>query len=159
MKVVKFARNNGYVETITGRRRYLDHINSGEPQLKSMTNIYFFLFYWLLTYHLQPITDQAERQAINSTIQGSAADIAKSAILRMEKNIERYREKLGLAENSVHLVLHLHDELIFEVPTEKAKKIAKVLSLTMENSVKLTVPLRVKLKVGRSWGELQEVKV
>ncbi|XP_030556308.1 DNA polymerase theta [Drosophila novamexicana] len=137
LKVVKFARNNGYVETITGRRRYLDHINSGEPQLKN----------------------QAERQAINSTIQGSAADIAKSAILRMERNIGRYREKLGLAENAVNLVLHLHDELIFEVPADKAKKVAKVLSLTMENCVKLNVPLRVKLKIGRSWGELQEVKV
>lgn len=112
----------------------------------------------ILLFLLYTIVGQAERQAINSTIQGSAADIAKGAILRMEKNIVRYREKLGLAEHSVHLVLHLHDELIFEVPIEKAKKIAKVLSLTMENSVKLTVPLRVKLKIGRSWGELQEVK-
>ncbi|KAH8232595.1 hypothetical protein KR032_010136 [Drosophila birchii] len=136
-KVVKFARNNGYVETITGRRRYLDHINSGEAQLKN----------------------QAERQAINSTIQGSAADIAKSAIIKMEKNISRYREKLGVAENSVNLVLHQHDELIFEVPADKAKKIAKVLSLTMENCVKLSVPLKVKLKMGRSWGEIQEIRV
>ncbi|KAH8375953.1 hypothetical protein KR200_010753 [Drosophila serrata] len=136
-KVVKFARNNGYVETITGRRRYLDHINSGETQLKN----------------------QAERQAINSTIQGSAADIAKSAIIKMEKNISRYREKLGVAENSVNLVLHQHDELIFEVPADKAKKIAKVLSLTMENCVKLSVPLKVKLKMGRSWGEIQEIRV
>nr|XP_044250030.1 DNA polymerase theta [Drosophila takahashii] len=136
-KVVKFARNQGYVETITGRRRYLDHINSPEEQMKN----------------------QAERQAINSTIQGSAADIAKSAILKMEKNIARYRDKLGLGERSVNLVMHLHDELIFEVPSEKAKKIAKVLSLTMENCVKLSVPLKVKLKMGRSWGELQEIRV
>ncbi|XP_068152426.1 DNA polymerase theta [Drosophila tropicalis] len=136
-KVVKFARNNGYVETITGRRRYLEHINSGELQMKN----------------------QAERQAINSTIQGSAADIAKSAILRMEKHLLRYRERLGIAEKSVNLVLHLHDELIFEVPEDKAKKIAKVLSLTMESCVKLSVPLKVKLKIGRSWGALKEVGV
>jgi len=77
----------------------------------------------------------------------------------MEKNIRRYREKLGLAENSVNLVLHLHDELIFEVPVDKAKKVAKILSLTMENCVKLNVPLKVKLKIGRSWGELKEIKV
>jgi len=102
---------------------------------------------------------QAERQAINSAIQGSAADIAKSAILKMEKNIARYRDKMGLGENSVNLVMHLHDELIFEVPTEKARKIAKVLSLTMENCVKLNVPLKVKLKLGRSWGEMQEIRV
>ncbi|KAH8312810.1 hypothetical protein KR044_013001, partial [Drosophila immigrans] len=136
-RVVKFARNNGYVETITGRRRYLDHINSGEPQLKK----------------------QAERQAVNSSIQGSAADIAKQAILSMEKSIERYGQKLGLTDNAVNFVLHLHDELIFEVPVEKAKKVAKILSLTMENCVKINVPLKVKLKIGRSWGELQEVKV
>ncbi|KAH8402756.1 hypothetical protein KR215_009879, partial [Drosophila sulfurigaster] len=136
-RVVKFARNNGYVETITGRRRYLDHINSGEPQLKK----------------------QAERQAVNSSIQGSAADIAKQAILNMEKSIERYGQKLGLAENAVNFVLHIHDELIFEVPMEKAKKVAKILSLTIENCVKINVPLKVKLRIGRSWGELQEVKV
>lgn len=157
MKVVKFARNNGYVETITGRRRYLDHINSGELQLKSLYIKHTFQNFFRSNNIF--LTAQAERQAINSTIQGSAADIAKSAILRMEKNLGRYREKLGLAKNAVNLVLHLHDELIFEVPTDKAKKVAKVLSLTMENCVKLNVPLRVKLKIGRSWGELLEVKV
>ncbi|XP_061390041.1 DNA polymerase theta [Musca vetustissima] len=136
-KVVKFARNNGYIETITGRRRYLEHINSGEASMKN----------------------QAERQAVNSTIQGSAADIAKSAILRMEKNITKYRTKLGIEPDSVRLVLHLHDELIFEVPEDKAKKIAKVLSITMENCVKLNVPLKVKLKIGKSWGDLKEVKL
>ncbi|EDW97149.1 DNA polymerase theta [Drosophila yakuba] len=136
-RVVKFARNQGFVETITGRRRYLDNINSDEEQLKN----------------------QAERQAINSTIQGSAADIAKSAILKMEKNIERYRDKLVLGDQSVDLIMHLHDELIFEVPAAKAKKIAKVLSLTMENCVKLSVPLKVKLRIGRSWGELQEFRM
>uniref|UniRef100_A0A0K8V363 DNA polymerase theta n=2 Tax=Bactrocera latifrons TaxID=174628 RepID=A0A0K8V363_BACLA len=137
-KVVKFARNNGYIETITGRRRYLEHINSGEPQQKK----------------------HAERQAINSTIQGSAADIAKNAILRMEKNIEKYRDKLGITSaNAVRFVLHIHDELVFELPTEKAKKVAKILSLTMENCVKLSVPLKVKLKMGRSWGELQDIKL
>ncbi|XP_011187693.2 DNA polymerase theta isoform X1 [Zeugodacus cucurbitae] len=137
-KVVKFARNNGYIETITGRRRYLEHINSCESQQKK----------------------HAERQAINSTIQGSAADIAKSAILRMEKNIEKYRDKLGITSSkAVRFVLHIHDELVFELPTEKAKKVAKILSLTMENCVKLSVPLKVKLKMGRSWGELQDIKL
>lgn len=136
-RVVNFARSKGFVETITGRRRYLENINSDVEHLKN----------------------QAERQAVNSTIQGSAADIAKNAILKMEKNIERYREKLALGDNSVDLVMHLHDELIFEVPTGKAKKIAKVLSLTMENCVKLSVPLKVKLRIGRSWGEFKEVSV
>lgn len=104
-------------------------------------------------------SDQAERQAVNSTIQGSAADVAKSAILRMEKNILKYREKLGIPEKCVSLVLHLHDELVFEVPEDKSKKIAKVLSITMENCVKLSVPLKVKLKIGKSWGDMKEVKL
>lgn len=106
------------------------------------------------------ISEHAERQAINSTIQGSAADIAKSAILRMEKNIEKYRNKLGITSaNAVRFVLHIHDELVFELPIEKAKKVAKILSLTMENCVKLSLPLKVKLKMGRSWGELQDIKL
>lgn len=77
----------------------------------------------------------------------------------MEKNIIKYRDKLGISPQAVRLVLHLHDELIFEVPEDKAKKIAKVLSVTMENCVKLNVPLKVKLKIGKSWGELQEIKL
>lgn len=117
----------------------------------------YFAFLVLIS-HFQ-LSDQAERQAVNSTIQGSAADIAKSAILRMERNIVKYRHKLGLEPDSVRLVLHLHDELMFEVPEEKAKKIAKVLSLTMENCVKLSVPLKVKLKIGKSWAGLKEVKL
>lgn len=59
----------------------------------------------------------------------------------------------------MQLVLHIHDELIFEVPEEKAKKIAKLLSVTMENCVKLAVPLRVKLRIGKTWGTLKEVKL
>ncbi|XP_017142193.2 DNA polymerase theta isoform X1 [Drosophila miranda] len=121
-KVLKFARKCGYVETITGRRRYLDHINSGE----------------------QNLIKQAERQAVNTTIQGSAADIAKRAILDMDKNIGRYWKKLGVEENSIQLVLHIHDELVYEVPEAKAKRIAKFLGLTLESigKGKLTVPLK-----------------
>uniref|UniRef100_A0A1A9W5U6 DNA polymerase theta n=1 Tax=Glossina brevipalpis TaxID=37001 RepID=A0A1A9W5U6_9MUSC len=136
-KIIKFARNNGYIETITGRRRYLENINNAEISIKN----------------------QAERQAVNSTIQGSAADIAKNAILRMEKNIIKYQQKLGLDKGAVRLVLHLHDELMFEVPEDKVKKIAKVLRLTMENCVKLNVPLKVKLKTGKSWGQLKEMSL
>ncbi|XP_055376820.1 DNA polymerase theta isoform X2 [Condylostylus longicornis] len=139
-KVIKFARQCGYIETITGRRRYLKNINSNENMLKS----------------------QAERQSINSTIQGSAADIAKSAMLRMEKNIIKYKSKLGVnlsdnVQSHVDLVLHLHDELIYEVPEEKVRNVAKVLKATMENCVKLSVPLKVKIKAGPSWGEMSDL--
>ncbi|XP_034663462.1 DNA polymerase theta isoform X1 [Drosophila subobscura] len=137
-KVLRFARAEGFVETITGRRRHLDHIKSGE----------------------QNLIKQAERQAINTTIQGSAADIAKKAMLDMEKNVGRYWDKLGVEENSIKLVLHIHDELIYEVPEAKAKKIAKLLRLTMENvgKGKLSVPLKVKVKMGPSWGEMQTIQ-
>ncbi|SPP80381.1 DNA polymerase theta [Drosophila guanche] len=137
-KVLRVARVKGFVETITGRRRHLDHIKSGE----------------------QNLIKKAERQAINTTIQGSAADIAKKAMLDMEKNIGRYWMRLGVEENSIKLVLHIHDELIYEVPKAKAKNIAKLLSLTMENvgKGKLSVPLKVKVKMGPSWGEMQTIQ-
>ncbi|XP_041447673.1 LOW QUALITY PROTEIN: DNA polymerase theta [Drosophila obscura] len=138
-KVVRFAKTEGYVETITGRRRYLNHIKGGE----------------------QNLIKQAERQAINTTIQGSAADIAKKAMLDMEKNICRYGGKLGVEDNAIKLVLHIHDELVYEVPEAKAKKIGKLLSLTMGNvgKGKLSVPLKVKVKMGSSWGEMHEIQV
>ncbi|XP_037904628.1 DNA polymerase theta [Hermetia illucens] len=134
-KVVKFAKQNGYVETITGRRRYLPHITSTDETLKG----------------------QAERQALNTTIQGSAADIAKKAIIRTERNLEKYRSRMGLDADDVKFVLHLHDELLFEVPEHKVQKVAKVLRISMENSAQLNIPLRVKLKAGKSWGTLQEI--
>lgn len=95
---------------------------------------------------------KAERQALNSTVQGSASDLVKNAILRMEKNIKRLKY-----ENDCKLVLHLHDELFYEVNERKWKEIAKVLTYSMENCVTLNVPLMVKIKVGSNWGELKEV--
>ncbi|XP_037943762.1 DNA polymerase theta-like [Teleopsis dalmanni] len=132
-KIVRFARINGYIETITGRRRYVENINNADIRIKN----------------------QAERRAINASIQGSAADIVKRAILLTEKNIQKYSSDLGIEENSVRLVLHVHDELIFEVPKDKAKHIAKVLSTTMEKCVQLKIPLKVKVKIGKSWGDLK----
>lgn len=134
--IVKKAHRKGFVETLTGRRRYL-------PNLKS-----------------ENTNDQrqAERQAVNTTIQGSAADIAKHALIRMEKNLLKYEKDLGLfSKNYVDLVLHLHDELVYEVPADKVMKVAKVLKHSMENCIKLSIPLRVKMKIGRSWGELTEI--
>ena len=141
-KVLIFAREHGFVETISGRRRYLPHINNADDSTKR---------------------NQAERQAINTTVQGSAADIAKRAMLRMERNIQKYRAQLKVnrpnePSSNVYLVLHMHDELMYEVPAEKSKQIAKILRSSMENCANLNVPLKVKLKMGRSWGDLQPIE-
>lgn len=130
------ARENGYVETITNRRRYLPNIESDAFSTKN----------------------QAERQAINTTIQGSAADIAKYAIIRMNKNLKKI-DNLCQTNNRVELVLHMHDELIYEVPINLVVRIANVLKHSMENCVQLDVPLKVKVKTGKNWGELNEIKV
>ncbi|XP_058066112.1 DNA polymerase theta [Anopheles bellator] len=132
-RIVRLTRQLGYIETLTGRRRYLPSINSTDPVLRS----------------------EAERQAVCTTIQGSAADILKNAIVRMTRNLRRYRDVLDVG--AIHLVLHLHDELIFEVPRAQLPKVAKILRSSMENCVKLSVPLRVKLKSGDSWGTMREL--
>lgn len=134
-RVVQVTRERGYIETLTGRRRYLPAIHSTDSKKRA----------------------EAERQAVCTTIQGSAADILKNAVLRMMRNLRKYRATLGLGQ--VELVLHMHDELIFEVPRDQARKVAKILKSSMENCAKLSLPLRVKVKSGASWGELQELNV
>ena len=137
--IIKFARETGYVETFSGRRRYLPNLSSGNASHRA----------------------QAERQAINTTIQGSAADISKYAILRMNRNLEKYKNSLKINQRNnekscVQLVLHLHDELFYEVPREKCKAIVKILKSSMENCASLKIPLLVKIKSGNSWATLRE---
>lgn len=141
-KVIDVAKEQGFVETLAGRRRYL-------PQIKCVDDI--------------NKRSKAERQAINTTIQGSAADISKYAILRMERNISKYKSALKInsandPSSHVNLVLHLHDELMYEVPLEKSKQIVKVLRSSMENCAKLRVPLCVKVKKGLSWGTMKPIE-
>lgn len=104
---------------------------------------------------------QAERQAINTTIQGSAADIAKMAILKMNHSILRYANKTNDGKSNVgsavNLILHLHDELLYEVPLEGVNKYAKILKHSMETCIQLSVPLKVKLKSGTAWDNLSEI--
>lgn len=130
--VVEKAKKDGFIETITCRRRYLPLINSQDRKESS----------------------KAERQALNSTIQGSASDIVKNAIVNMEKNLK----KKNFENDDCILVLHLHDELFYEVKESKWKEAMNILIESMEGCVKLKVPLRVKVKMGMSWGEMKEVK-
>ncbi|XP_045534816.1 DNA polymerase theta [Papilio machaon] len=127
--IIDACREHGYVETLKKRRRYLPDIKSNLPHKRSA----------------------AERQAVNTTIQGSAADIAKAAMCAVDKTHFSYIKP--------RLILQLHDELIYEVQETHMKDFSKVLKRVLEDTVCLNVPLPVKLKSGKTWGTLSEIKV
>lgn len=123
-----FARQNGYVETIFGRRVYYPEIKSSNLQIRALN----------------------ERAAINAPIQGSAADIIRRAMIKMEDALEK--EKL-----SAKMLLQVHDELIFEVPKDEVKKTEALVKKVMENAtmpvLSLSVPLEVKVMAAQNWDE------
>lgn len=120
--VVKQAKEDGYVTTLLKRRRYLPDINSRNFNLRSF----------------------AERTAMNTPIQGTAADIIKKAMIHMAEKLRE--EKL----KSV-LLLQVHDELIFEVPRDEIEKMEKLVRQVMESAISLDVPLKVDVSYGNSW--------
>ena len=123
-KQIDFARENGYVETLMGRRRYLTNINSQNGMIRSAD----------------------ERNAINAPIQGSAADIIKIAM----KNIFNiFNEKQFKSK----MILQVHDELVFDVHQSELDKIKKVVKNSMENAVSLDIPLKVDIGTGKNWLE------
>jgi DNA polymerase I-like protein with 3'-5' exonuclease and polymerase domains len=125
--MVSFCRKTGYVETFFGRRRYLPNINSSNVKDKR----------------------RAERQAVNSAIQGSGADLIKIAM-------EATRNQLRAASlgSMCRLVMQIHDELVFEVNQDVIASVATIVQRVMTRCVTLSVPLLVKMAVGRSWGDL-----
>lgn len=123
-KMIAFARENGYVETILGRRRYLRDINSGNSVVRGF----------------------AERNAINSPIQGSAADIIKLAMINIFHKIQEEKLKSSM-------ILQVHDELVFEVEDEELETMKKLVKHEMENAYQLKVPLVVDVGVGKNWLE------
>ena len=123
------ARERGYVETILGRRRYIPDINSSNAQVRAA----------------------AERMAINMPVQGTAADIIKLAMIR----IQREMGKRGLRTKKAKMVLQVHDELVFEVPQEELEEMKQLVLEVMPNALKLTVPLEVEVKEGKNWGEME----
>lgn len=118
------VREKGFTETIFGRKRFLQEINSIDPRLRA----------------------QAERMAVNAKIQGSNADIIKLAMVKIKEK--------GVIDNDCRLLLQIHDELLFEIRKEKTKEKASAIKKIMEDVVKLRVPLRVEIKTGKNWGEL-----
>ena len=121
---IDFARNNGYVETIMGRRRYLQNINSQNNMLRS----------------------GAERNAINAPIQGSAADIIKIAMININSEFKKQSLKSKM-------LLQVHDELVFDVHKSEKDQIKDIVKTTMESAVKLKVPLKIDLEFGKNWLE------
>jgi DNA polymerase-1 len=121
---VQEAEEKGYVSTMYGRRRPLPGINSRNNTEKQ----------------------GAERIAVNTPIQGTAADIVKTAMLRIDRLIRK--EDLPLL-----MLLQIHDELMFEAPAERAEELAERLKTEMEQAVQLDAPLKVSVEVGDSWGD------
>lgn len=122
--VVDHARERGYTETLYGRRRYI-------PELKS-SNF--------------NVRQGAERIALNTPIQGTAADLIKLAMIRVEKVLEGNFPE-------AELLLQVHDELIVECPEEIAPRVAELVSREMEQVAALSVPLTAEAKYGKSWYE------
>lgn len=121
-KSIEMARNDGYVQTIMGRRRYLNDINSNNAVVRGM----------------------AERNAINTPIQGSAADIIKLAMIKIHTEFQTYALKSKM-------VLQVHDELNFDVYKPELEKVEQIVKENMENAVKIKVPLTIEMKSAENW--------
>ena len=120
----QLASEKGYVETLSGRRLYLPKINSSSGLEKRA----------------------AERAAINAPMQGTAADIIKSAMIAVNDYIQTQ-------ENNVRMVMQVHDELVFEVKEEHLATICKQIQTIMENCYQLDIPLKVDVGYGSNWDE------
>lgn len=119
---VAAARQNGYVETIFGRRRRIHGIDARNPSERAL----------------------AERLAINSVVQGSAADLIKQAMVNIDRRITR-------ENRPSRMLLQIHDELLFEVPAEAIPSEQEMVVHEMSNAIKLSVPLKVEVGVGANW--------
>ena len=122
----KEAKERGYVQTLLGRRRYIPEINSPNAQVRMA----------------------AERMAINMPVQGTSADIIKVAMIQLQHEMNRE----GL---EAKMILQVHDELLFELPREEEEKLKKLVLEIMPNAIKLSVPVKVDIKTGRSWGDME----
>jgi DNA polymerase I len=117
------ASTDGYVTTLLNRRRYVPDLNSSNVGVKKA----------------------AERVAMNTPVQGSAADIIKLAMVRLDE---------ALRNTDVRMILQVHDELVVEAPADKAEETARTMKSIMEDAFPLSVPLKVDVGVGANWAEI-----
>ena len=123
-KSIQIAREKGYVETISGRKRMLPDINSKNSIVRGY----------------------AERNAINAPIQGSAADIIKIAMIRVSDEMKKQNMKS-------RMILQVHDELLIEAAEEEVDEVKKILKEEMEHAASLSVPLLADMHTGKNWYE------
>lgn len=127
-KQIEKVEKDGFVTTILGRRRYI-------PEIKHKN---------------QGIRSFAQRKAINTPIQGSASDIIKLAMVKLDEQIKQR----GL---NTRMILQIHDELLFNVPERELKQSSELIKEIMENVIVLDVPIRISIKKGRNWLEMEEI--
>jgi len=123
-RTVEEARERGYVTTLLGRRRYLSELQSDQAQVAAF----------------------ARRTAINTPIQGTAADLIKLAMIRIQ-------EAIGEGGLSARMIIQIHDELVFEVPDKELDRVGSLVRSHMENALELSVPIKVDMGSGRTWYE------
>ena len=122
--IVSSAKENGFVTTMLGRRRYIPELSATNKNIRNF----------------------GERVAKNSPIQGSSADIIKLAMINVDKRLKE-------SGTGARLLLQVHDELIVETPKECAESVLEILRYEMENAVKLSIPLTVEANIGKTWYE------
>jgi DNA polymerase-1 len=128
-QTIEQARKTGYVMTLLGRRRYLPDLVDGDPRVQA----------------------QAVNVAVNTPLQGTAADLIKLAMLHVQK-----RMKAELPQAA--MLLQIHDELLFETPPEHVEALTKLVREAMSGVMDLKVPLVVDVKVGKNWAETEAVE-
>lgn len=128
--LIEEARQNGYVTTLLGRRRYIPEINSPDMRIRQF----------------------AERTAINTPIQGSAADIIKVAMISIHDRLSKKRL-------AAKMIMQVHDELVFDVSKDELKEVYKIVKDGMENVIKLKVPVEAHMEVGENWLEQEPCKL
>jgi DNA polymerase-1 len=128
-ETLELARTQGYVQTLLGRRRYVPDVNSANYQFRQA----------------------AEREAGNMPVQGTAADIMKLAMLKIDR-------ELAESDLTAQMVLQVHDELLFEAPLDEVPRLAQLVKSSMENAYEMNVPVRADVKSGNNWWEVTPVE-
>ena len=125
-RTIREVKERGYVTTLFHRRRYIPELSSDQENIRRF----------------------GERTAVNTPIQGTSSDIIKLAMIEVSKKL--HREGFD-----ARLLLQVHDDLLFECPADELPRLSKMVRIAMEEVVTLSVPLRVDIKVGENWGEME----
>jgi DNA polymerase-1 len=127
-ETIRQCERDGFVTTLLNRRRYIPEINSRNNSMRMF----------------------AQRQAINTPVQGSAADLMKLAMVHIHEKIQKQHLKSKMIST-------VHDEIVFDVPQEEKGAVVKMIRREMEHALELSVPVKVSVKAGGNWLEMEEV--